>query len=136
MHDGARLFTLAEASALLPWLRTRMLELMTQKQECDTAIARLAEMTPAMRSNGSALEGARLEARVEELVRSMRELINEITAVGVEIKDIDRGLVDFPALRHGRVVYLCWLVGEPAIAYWHELDTGFAGRQPLDPAVE
>jgi hypothetical protein len=132
MADSPRIFTLAEATYMLPWLRERLLQLRTLKQERDAAIRRLAGMTPAMRSNGSALEGARLEEQIDELAEAMRPLIEEIIGAGVEIKDIDQGLVDFPALRGGRVIYLCWLVSEPAIAYWHELDAGFAGRQALE----
>jgi hypothetical protein len=132
MADSPRIFNLAEATYMLPWLRERLLQLRTLKQERDAAIRRLAGMTPAMRSNGSALEGARLEEQIDELAEAMRPLIEEIIGAGVEIKDIDQGLVDFPALRGGRVIYLCWLVSEPAIAYWHELDAGFAGRQALE----
>ena len=54
-----------------------------------------------------------------------------IHALGVEIKDLDRGLCDFPALREGRVVYLCWVFGEDDIEWWHDIEAGFAGRQPL-----
>jgi hypothetical protein len=52
--------------------------------------------------------------------------------MGVHIKDIDRGLCDFPYMRNGRVVYLCWQLGEDAIAFWHDIEAGFAGREPLD----
>ena len=54
-----------------------------------------------------------------------------IHALGCELKHVDQGLIDFPALREGREVYLCWRLGEPTIGWWHDLDTGFAGRQPL-----
>jgi hypothetical protein len=55
----------------------------------------------------------------------------DINELGVEIKDLERGLCDFPSLRDGRVVYLCWLLGEDSIEWWHDTDTGFSGRQPL-----
>lgn len=133
MSQHPRIFTHAEASALIPWLRSRMQELQVLKQERDAGVLRLVGMTQAMRANGSAIEGALLEARVEELVAEMQSLADEIAGAGIEIKDIDRGLVDFPALRGGRVVYLCWLIEEQTIAYWHELDAGFAGRQAFEP---
>ncbi len=68
---------------------------------------------------------AAAEQRIARLVRAVSEL-------GILVKDPDTGLVDFPTLREGREVYLCWQLGEPHIAWWHEIETGFAGRQPLE----
>jgi hypothetical protein len=62
----------------------------------------------------------------------MRAALIELREMEVVLRDLDRGLVDFPALRDGREIYLCWLEGEDEIAYWHDPDTGFAGREPLD----
>jgi hypothetical protein len=62
----------------------------------------------------------------------VRRLLGELAGLGIVVRDIDRGLIDFPALRDGREVFLCWELGEDEIAYWHELDTGFGGRQPLE----
>jgi hypothetical protein len=59
-------------------------------------------------------------------------LLHHVKEMGVHIKDIDRGLCDFPYMRNGRVVYLCWQLGEDAIAFWHDIEAGFAGREPLD----
>ena len=70
-------------------------------------------------------ESATAERRIARLARVLTEL-------GILIKDPDTGLVDFPALREGREVYLCWQLGEARIAWWHEIETGFAGRLPLD----
>ena len=67
------------------------------------------------------------ERRVQAIQQSMQRL----TELGVEVKGIEDGLVDFPSLREGRLVYLCWRIGEPDILYWHELDAGFRGRQAL-----
>ena len=61
----------------------------------------------------------------------MQKALDELDGLGVQLKDIDQGLVDFPSRRDGRVVYLCWRLGEETIAWWHDVDTGFAGRQPL-----
>lgn len=132
MEQPVRLFTRAEATELLPWLRGRLRELRDLKHAMDEALRRLSTMTPAMRSNGSALEGARLEEQADRLAAGMRSIIGEITSAGIEIKDIERGLVDFPALRAERVIYLCWMMDEEIIAYWHEVDAGFAGRHPFD----
>ena len=62
----------------------------------------------------------------------MRRLLAALTEVGIVVRDIDRGLIDFPAIIEGREVYLCWQLGEEEVGYWHELDAGFDGRQPLD----
>lgn len=69
----------------------------------------------------------------EPVAQEIRALVTELAELGVEVKDVDQGLIDFRADREGREVYLCWKLGEgPRILYWHELDTGFAGRQRLD----
>lgn len=66
------------------------------------------------------------------LLRELHAMVNRIADEGVVVKDPARGLIDFPARRSGRAVWLCWQVGEPALAWWHEQDAGFAGRQPID----
>ncbi len=66
------------------------------------------------------------------LVTRLHATLGEIRRRGVEVKDVRRGLLDFPARRAGRRVLLCWKVGEPSLCFWHELDQGFAGRQPVD----
>jgi hypothetical protein len=65
------------------------------------------------------------------LVRRLEETLEEITDRGIIVRDVASGLVDFPSLREGREVYLCWISGEDRIEYWHETDRGFAHRQPL-----
>ena len=74
--------------------------------------------------------------RINDLVTSMSSGIRTLAEQGIEVKDLNQGLIDFPHLRRGRVVYLCWRLGEGDIAYWHELDAGFAGRQELLPPDE
>jgi hypothetical protein len=69
--------------------------------------------------------------RAESLVDEINERLARINSWGVELKGLDEGLVDFPAERDGHTVYLCWKLGEDRIAWWHEIDAGFAGRQPL-----
>jgi hypothetical protein len=68
---------------------------------------------------------------VERVARELAKTIDDIVAHGAEIKDLDEGLIDFPALRHGETVLLCWKLGEDEIRYWHTLEDGFAGRQEL-----
>ena len=126
-----RLFTAEEANALLPELVPILTDLRAKKGELDEARRALARLTPAMRANGHAIEAVALERRIRGLAAALTAGIRRITGQGVEIKDLDRGLIDFPSPREGRVVFLCWRLGEDRIAYWHEVDAGFAGRRPL-----
>lgn len=129
--DTFRLYTVDEANALLPTLAPMLEELRRLKSQLDTARAALKAFTPAMRSNGHGLEALGFERQIAEIVPKMAEGIKTITDLGIEIKDLDAGLIDFPSPRGGRIVYLCWRLGEGEIAFWHELDAGFSGRQPL-----
>jgi hypothetical protein len=88
----------------------------------------------AIGSNGGGLEkrdAEQLRGKLERLSEELGETIAEITGQGVQVKDVERGLVDFPAVIDGRPALLCWLVGEERIGFWHSEDDGFAGRQPL-----
>lgn len=128
-----RYFSREEANELLPFLRQVMPEIAGKKRELDAHRQALGGVAAQSRGNGHALEETvhRHEEAYKRLTAELRELVERVQATGCEVKDLDAGLVDFPALREGRVVYLCWRLGEPEVAWWHELDTGFAGRQPL-----
>ena len=126
-----RLFTLEEAEALLPVLIPILTELREQKAALDEVRLALGRLTPAMRGNGHGAEAIALERRVRDLAIRLAAGVRRIAGQGVDVKDLDHGLIDFPSLREGRIVYLCWRLGEDRIAYWHELDAGFAGRRPL-----
>lgn len=127
-----RYFTVEEARMLVPRLRGLLTALQAEKRELDRELAELRRLAPLAFLNG---HGARFQAhemRVAELARAIREKVRQIHDLGVEVKDLDMGLVDFPSLRDGREVYLCWKVDEPTVTYWHERDAGFRGRQPLE----
>lgn len=129
----AHLFTRDEAERLIPALTELLHDLQRRSGELEQVRGRLGGVVRAARGNGHALEGdvEGLRRQAEELVNEINRLHARIVAMGCELKGLDEGLIDFPAEREGRVVYLCWKLGEPAIAWWHELDAGFAGRQPL-----
>ncbi len=131
--DGSaiRLFTVAEANALLPQVIPILTGLRDLKEELDAAKAELDRFTPVMRSNGYGMDALALERQIAELLARISLAIQEITAFGIEIKDLNQGLIDFPSVKDGRIVYLCWRLGEGEIEYWHDLDAGFAGREPL-----
>lgn len=131
MEEQPRLFTLQEATDLLPVLRPMLLRMQSDKRDLDNLHAEIESITPAMATNGHASKVKAVELDMARLVNSLNDALTRISAMGVEVKDIDMGLVDFPSLRGDRIVYLCWTVDEPEIAFWHELDAGIAGRQPL-----
>jgi len=130
-EPAPRLFTVAEANALLPELIPILERLRLAKATLDDARAALVRLTPAMRGNGHAATAAELEGRLRDLAGEIGEDIGAVVGHGVELKDLDHGLIDFPSLREGRVVLLCWRLGEGPIGWWHETDAGFAGRRPL-----
>jgi hypothetical protein len=130
-----RLFTPAEANSalvevrpaaeLLVALRTRMRELVDAQSSLVTAIG----------GNGggyaaSDLNAAQLE--LEQLDKRSVDILERLDALGVVVKDPDVGLFDFPALREGVEVELCWQIDEASVSHWHELDAGYAGRKPID----
>ena len=128
---NAKQYTLAEAQAALPQVKEYMNLIQAARQE----IVRLRpEALPAIEkaaANGGCREAGELflhGTRMEQGVKG-------IMAMGITIKDLDRGLVDFLGSRNGREIYLCWHHGEEEIAYWHELNSGFAGRRLLDEYV-
>jgi hypothetical protein len=129
----ARLFTLEEANALLPRLREVLPALQGTKASLDRLQVELAALTQAASGNGHLLlaQMDRKRKEAEALSERVNASLRELQDIGCELKGIDEGLVDFPGERDGRTVYLCWKLGEERIDWWHELDTGFAGRQPL-----
>lgn len=126
-----RYFTLEEATALLPRLREEIAALRAATARLAEERAALAALRALPRLNGYAGEADAIEERIAGLLRDLGLRLDGLTALGVELKDVGDGLIDFPSWRDGRVVYLCWRADEAQIAHWHELDAGVAGRQPL-----
>jgi hypothetical protein len=127
----SRLFTHAEATALLPALRPRLRHLAAMKRQLDVVQGEFDGIQDHARVNGHARRAQELEAELRALLHDMNAEIAAITALGVAVKDLMVGLVDFPSTRDGRTVYLCWRMDEPTITAWHELDGGYVGREPL-----
>ena len=129
-----RHFTPEEANAALADVRPLVEQMVVQRRSHMEAQGRQEELEGRIRGNGGGIPPAELAEVAAEVARQARELahtIDELSALGVEVKDIDEGLVDFPALRRGETVLLCWKLGEDDIEYWHTLEDGFAGRRPL-----
>ena len=126
-----RHFTPEEANAALADVRPLVEQMVAHRRAHVEALVR---QEGRIRGNGGGIPPAELAdaaAEVEREARSLARVIDEVTELGVEVKDIDEGLVDFPALREGEPVLLCWKLGEDEIRYWHTLEGGFAGRRPL-----
>ena len=124
-----KLFSVEEANALLP--SVKLIVERIQRAHRKLLPFRKAAREAAARADlgGGGIEGSE---RYIAALMSLAERTSEMEALGVQIKDYERGLIDFPSLREGRVVLLCWQLGEPErIEWWHETEAGFAGRQPL-----
>jgi hypothetical protein len=123
-----RLFTRAEANSLIPRLRVIL-------QELAEEWGRIRELQPQIqKARESAASDGYSPYGVEYIqsVSHLTFLVQQVKDMGVLLKDIDQGLCDFPYMRQGRMVYLCWRLGEDAVDYWHDMEAGFAGREPLD----
>jgi hypothetical protein len=122
-----RHFTVEEANELIDQLEPMLRKLRDARDELTDADAHtaLGEAAPA---NGGGTEGR----QVGEAFLEVRRILVAIQEAGIVVRDVDRGLVDFPAILDGEEVYLCWELGEDRIAWWHDTETGFGGRQPLD----
>jgi hypothetical protein len=118
---------------LIPGLVRQFEELQALQHQAEVLEEKLEKLVELDRSNGRnhGDEIARIENEIEGVVQRTNQIIDEISDLGCEIKDVERGLVDFPSEREGRLVYLCWKLGEDKICFWHELTSGYAGRQPL-----
>lgn len=129
-----RHFTPEEANALLEQVRPLAELLVAHRRTFTVAAARRARLASRISGNGGDFdpqEPRELEAQMEREAAEVAQAVEELQALGVVVKDLDRGLVDFPALRGGEEVLLCWQVGEDEVAFWHGLEEGFAGRKPL-----
>jgi hypothetical protein len=128
-----RIFTPDEANSALDQVRPlaeRMVELRARLAELE---GEQREVVRIVAGNGSG-EGVG-DARTPEfaqLARELQDVVDELTSIGIQLKDADSGLLDFPAVREGEDVLLCWSVGEPAVEWWHGLEDGYAGRQRID----
>ena len=120
-------FTLAEANQALETIRPLMEEVQAIRQKI---LAKQPEAWPAIEKSAGNGGNRALSDMVEDF-ENLDALIHQIQDTGAQIKDINTGLLDFSALKDGREVYLCWQYGEGDIAFWHEVEAGFAGRQPI-----
>jgi hypothetical protein len=129
-----RIFTPDEANAALTELQPLVEELVAAKRALDEAQERADDVSSRISGNGGGLPPAQL-AEVHDLVSrratALAKTLEQIQSLGVVVKDLDSGLVDFPSVRDGEDVLLCWQLGEDEVAFWHRYEDGYAGRRPI-----
>ena len=121
-----RHYTVPQANAAIDWVRERIDRMRSAREQLGDEDARAA-LTEAAPGNGGGEPGT----VVSEAFIDLRDALAELQEIDVVLRDLDRGLIDFPALRDGQEVYLCLEDGEDEIGYWHDLEAGFGGREPL-----
>jgi hypothetical protein len=131
-----RLFTASEANEKIPVVQPLVERLVRRRRELRSVERRLEVVRASVSGNGGSLDPARVKDLNEQAARltaDLTGLVEQIGALGAEVKDLDVGLIDFPSAhpRSGETVWLCWRLGEEEITHWHGLNEGFAGRKPL-----
>jgi hypothetical protein len=129
-------FTLDEAQSLLPVLESLLKRAMEGRRAAQLVESELNELPQRIYLSGgmrvNSANVAKRRAEVDEHLKQVQETLAEIDAIGVQVKDLDSGLLDFPCRINDQVVLLCWRMGERSIEHWHTVEAGFQGRQPVD----
>lgn len=137
MASQKKYFTVEEANHALPLVRSIVSDIVTlhtdlhARQDRLQAVKRRHDASRGSMPEDYNEELAQMEADLHRDVEKLQGYISELQALGIELKDLPKGLVDFPGLIEGREVCLCWMLGESEVAFWHEVDAGFQGRQSL-----
>ena len=134
-----RTFTLDEAQTLLPILESLLKQAINGKKLIEDVDAELQETAHRVFLNGGTMLNvvnlARRKAEREKAIRRVKDALAEIDATGVQVKDLDIGLLDFPCRVEGEILLLCWRLGEATITNWHGTGEGFAARKPIDERI-
>jgi hypothetical protein len=134
-----RTFTLDEAQSLLPVLESLLRTAIDSKKLMEAVEAQLQALNHRIFLNGGThvdvIPIARRKAERVKAEQRAKDALAEIDSIGVQVKDLDIGLLDFPCLVDGRIILLCWKLGEKSITHWHGTQEGFAGRKPVDERI-
>jgi hypothetical protein len=122
MSDSRRIYTIDEANDLIPQA--------VEQRRLDASHAEMHRQLDANGDPGSAAAAGRRETEVSDIREGMRTLLLHLSEMGVELRDLEMGLVDFPGEREGAAVWLCWRLADPSVAFWHPTDEGYASRRP------
>ena len=128
-------FTVEQANRTLPLVRKIVEDVVQQHKRWREAILELDLVASTARPDDPRDRAEQIERQAQGLAKEIDGYQRELEALGIQLKDRRLGLVDFPSEMAGRTILLCWRLGEPDVQYWHELDSGFAGRQPLFPEL-
>ena len=132
-------FTLQEAQVLLPVLESLLRKAIAGKRQAEDINTELEELKVRIMANGgthlNVVNWARRKAEMDKAVQQAKDALGEIDAAGVQVKDLDIGLLDFPCEFEDRTILLCWKLGEEKIDHWHGESEGFAGRKPIDDRI-
>ncbi len=135
----ARTFTVAEAESLLPVLESLLRSAIAAKTLIEAVEAEQHALANRIFLNGGTrvdiVKVARRKAERDKALQRAKDAVAEIDATGVQVKDLDIGLLDFPCIVGDEVILLCWKLGEKSITHWHGTDEGFAGRKPIDERI-
>ncbi len=128
-------FTVDQANATLPLVRKIVADVVREHAVWREKILELDLVASSAVAEGDRGNAEQLEHEVQARAREIASFQRELGALGIELKDPRLGLVDFPSEINGRRILLCWRLGEPEIQFWHEVDSGYTGRQPLEPSL-
>ncbi len=134
-----RTFTLDEAQQLLPVLESLLRRAIVEKQHIEAIAKEFQQLAGHVFASGGCeldiVALSRRKAERDKSVQHLKDTVEEITAMGVQVKDLDMGLLDFPCVVEGEVILLCWKLGEERIAHWHGLEEGYKGRKPVTDKI-
>jgi hypothetical protein len=130
-----QLFTVDHANRTLPLVRRIVEDIVREHRRWQEAIVQLDLLVSGARADMPDLRAVALEREVQTIARDIDQFQGELEALGIQLKDRRIGLIDFPSEMDGRRVLLCWRLGEPSVQYWHDEQSGYAGRQPLSPTL-
>jgi hypothetical protein len=132
MNETIKVFTIEEANRTLPLVRRIVADLMALHPRWRAAVAAYELAQVRVTAEGESADARNLRLEAGRLAGEIEACLDELAQIGCVFKGFEDGLIDFPAFHEERMVYLCWRHGEERIEHWHELDSGFAGRRPLD----
>jgi hypothetical protein len=129
-------FTVDQANRTLPLVRRIVRDIVEAHSLWQGMVREFEVATAQSRADRPSVRAEELQRDAQRLAQDIQGFVDELRDLGVEFKGYDMGLVDFPCELDGRLVYLCWKLGEDAVKYWHEVDAGYAGRRPLEPILQ
>lgn len=130
-----QLFTVDHANRTLPYVRKIVEDVVREHRRWQEAIVELDLLTSVAHADLPDPRAVALEKKIQRIAREIDAFQAELESIGIQLKDRRIGLIDFPSELDGRPMLLCWQLGEPSVQFWHELDSGFAGRQPLSSTL-